>query len=177
MELKELFLTRQSCRNYAKKPVEREKIEKIMEQVRLAPSACNSQPWKFVVVNESENTDKVRHATQLMGVNKFTDNCGTFIVVVEEEAKLLARVAQKFKNQEFAGNDIGLAVGYMILSATELGLSTCILGWFNEKEIKEVLWIEQEKRVRLVVALGYASEDDKIREKARKPIDKIVEYK
>ena len=175
-DLEQLFTTRQSCRKFSKKPVENEKLKKIIELTRLAPSACNSQPWGFEVVNIPELSKKVASATQDLGMNKFTTDCPAFIVVVEETASLGEKVGMKFKNQEFVSNDLGIAVAHIILSASCLGLSTCVLGWINEKNLKEILSIDKKKKVRLVIATGYADEDDTIRDKKRKPIDKIANF-
>jgi len=175
-ELEQLFLNRQSCRKFSTKLVENEKLKKIIELTRLTPSACNSQPWSFEVVNNKELSKSVAEATQDMGMNKFTSNCPSFIVVVEESATLSEIIGNKFKNQEFVSNDLGLATGHLIMSASCLGLSTCILGWINEKKLKELLNVDKKKRIRLVIAVGYADENDVIREKRRKPIEKIVNY-
>lgn len=176
--LNELFLNRQSCRNFdGDRKVEKEKLERIMENVRLAPSACNSQPYSFIVVTQPELADKVGRQTQGLGMNKHCKNVHCFIVVCEENANLLSRTAGRVKDQQFAGIDIGLAVSQMILSAEEQGLSTCMLGWFDENKVKELLDINKAKRVRLIVAVGYASSEDKIRPKKRKNIEELVVYK
>jgi nitroreductase len=175
-ELEQLFLNRQSCRKFSTKPVENDKLEKIIELTRLTPSACNSQPWSFEIVNNIELSQKIAAATQDMGMNKFTSNCPSFIVIVEEAATLSELVGNKFKNQEFVSNDLGLATAHIILSASVLNLSTCILGWINEKKLKELLNVDKKKRIRLVIAVGYADEKDVIREKRRKSIDKIANF-
>ena len=176
--LNDLFLTRQSCRNFdGEKQVERDKLERVMENVRLSPSACNSQPYSFIVVTNKELAEKVGKQTQELGVNKHCKNVHCFIVVCEETANLLSRTAGRVKDQQFAQIDIGLAVSQLILSCEEEGLSTCMLGWFNEKNVKEILEIDKNKRVRLIVAVGYASSEDKIRPKKRKKIEDLVIYK
>ncbi len=178
MELKELFSLRQSCRNFdAERPVEKEKLENIMELARLAPSACNSQPYSFIVVTESELAGRIARCTQGMGMNKHCSAARAFIVMVEENAGLLARTSGRLKDQDYASIDMGIVSAHIVLAATEQGLSTCMIGWFDEKKIKELLGIDEKKRVRLVFAVGYAAADDKIREKKRKDIDKLVTYR
>ena len=177
MTLDELMLARQSCRKFD--PVRipgREQLEACVAAARLAPSACNSQPWSFVVVSDPEKAKQTAACLQDLGMNKFTDDCPAFAVVVEEKASLSETVGMKYKNQEFVGNDLGLAAAYYTLKATDLGMSTCILGWLNEKKLRAVLGIPENKRVRLVIATGYAAENYPVREKKRKPFDKIARF-
>ncbi len=174
MDFQTLIKTRQSVRSYDKsKKVSREDVEKCLNSAMLAPSACNSQPWKFTVVT-GEKAGEIAKATQGMGMNKFTDNVETFIVISEGAYNKTALVGSKVKDQDYKSVDIGLATSQLCLQATELGLSTCILGWFDEKKIKTL--IGGKSRIRLVISLGYASEDDKIRNKVRKNFQDVVEF-
>ena len=172
----DLMTRRQSCRNFNGERVEREKLEQLVEAVRLSPSACNAQPWKLIMAT-GETAKAVRECVQEAGRNKFTDNCPAFAVIIEEHAVLKPAVAEKFHSQAFAQMDIGIATAHYCLAATDLGLSTCILGWMNEEKLKNALGIASEKRVRLVLATGYAADDEIIREKNRKPIAEIAEYR
>lgn len=89
----DLIARRESCRNYdPQKRVETEKLIKCIEAARIAPSACNSQPWSFVVVNSPEVSPKVAKCVQGMGMNRFTDACPSFIVVIEEKANMTAKL-------------------------------------------------------------------------------------
>ncbi|NLX93315.1 MAG: NAD(P)H nitroreductase [Clostridiales bacterium] len=171
----ELIAKRESCRNYSEKKVEREKLEKCIEAARLAPSACNSQPWSFTAVDSPEFAPQVAKCLQEMGMNKFTDNCPAFVIIAEEKATLSARVGGKVKNQDYAPIDIGLATAQLCLAATDQGLSTCIMGWFNESKLKELLDISKEKRIRLVIAVGYAV-DEELRQKSRKSLEDIARF-
>ena len=178
MQLKELFCLRQSCRNFdAERKVEKEKLENIMELARLAPSACSSQPYSFIVVTDDELVKEVARCTQSMGMNKHCSTARAFIVMVEENAGLLAKTGGRLKDQDYASIDMGIVSAHIVLAATEQGLSTCMIGWFDEKKLKEILQIDEKKRVRLVFAVGYAAADDKIREKKRKDLDKLVTYR
>lgn len=174
MDFFELARRRESCREYAAKPVEREKLERMVAAARLAPSACNSQPWHFTVVL-GERAHKVAKLVQGAGFNRFAEGCPAFIVINEEPATLSARLGGAVKSQEYAPIDIGLATAHLCFAATGQGLSTCIMGWFQEKKLKALLEIPEKKRVRLVVAVGYATQD-KPREKARKPLEEIADY-
>lgn len=169
---KELITLRQSCRNYKSIPVETEKLHELIEATKLSPSACNSQPWRFIVVSSNE-AQKVRDSVQRDGRNGFTDNCPAFTIVVEEKAKLLPAIAEKMPSQTFAQIDLGIAIAHYCLAATELGLSTCIIGWMDEDKLKEAFNISQDEKVRIVIATGYASDEDKIRDKKRKTTEEI----
>ncbi len=171
----ELLEARESCRSFSDQPVEHEKLVRCVEAARLAPSACNSQPWRYLVVTNPALCEKLRPLVQGLGMNKFADGCGAFIVVLEEPANLSERAAKLFKSQNFAPIDIGLSVSQLCYAATEQGLSTCILGWLDEKKLHELFSLASNERVRLVLCVGYAVPGD-LRKKARKPIEQVVTY-
>ena len=173
MKFNELILKRESCRNYNGEPVSTDLLLKCVDAARLSPSACNSQPWKYYIVNTPENAEKVRECVQPNGANKFTDNCPAFAIVTEKEAMLKPHVAERVKNkQKWAENDIGLSVAHYCLQAADLGLGTCIIGMVEEEKIREYFGIED--KVRLVIATGYSA-DEKPRNKVRKPIEEVCE--
>lgn len=175
MSFMDLTLKRESCRNFADKKVEKQDLVSCIEAARHSPSACNSQPWHFIVVNDSALSPKIAQCTQDLGMNKFTNQCPAFIVVCQESANATAKIGGVITNQQFAPIDIGLSVSHLCYRATELGLSTCILGWFNEKRVKTLLKLPKNKRVRLILAVGYAN-SEKIRTKKRKSLDEIMTY-
>ena len=175
MDFDKLITLRQSCRSYDKsKLVEKEKLDNIIKQAILAPSACNSQPYSFITVN-GKASENVATCCQKYGSNKFTSDCNAFIVIVEEKANLPERVGSIVLDNHFTEIDIGIVASYITLSATEQGLGCCILGLFDESQLKKLFNIDKNKRVRLVVAVGYAK-DDVIRQKKRKEISKIHTY-
>ena len=175
MNFFELINKRESVRGYLDKPVEKEKIEKIIECARLSPSACNAQPWKFVVVNDKDILEKVAkklYDPLVSGINKFAL---TFIVVVGEKRNLASKIGSIVKNKDYTSMDIGIACENICLAATELGLGTCMMGWFKEKDIKKILEIPDKKEVHLVISLGYY-ENKEPRKKVRKEINEIFSY-
>jgi len=174
-EFFDLINKRQSCRKYLDKSVEKEKLIKCIEAARIAPSACNSQPWHFIVVNNKELSSKVAMCVQDKVMNKFTSECKSFIIIVEESGNLTSRAGALMKQQDYRSVDLGIATEHLCLSATEQNLGTCILGWFNEKELKKLLNINKLKRIRLVVAIGYP-ENNETRKKIRKDIDEILTF-
>lgn len=173
-----LIAKRQSVRKYKNTPVEPEKIQKLIEAVHIAPSACNSQPWKLIVVNDPDLKDKVAKATfsSAVSFNKFAVEAPVIAVFVIEKAKLIAQIGGNIKNQEYPQYDIGIAAEHFCLQATELGLGTCMLGWFNEKKIQKLLNIPRKRKIGLVITLGYAPDDYKLRKKIRKPIGEIYGF-
>ena len=97
-------------------------------------------------------------------------------VLVIEKPKMITQIGGSVKNREFPLIDIGIAAEHFCLQATELGLSTCMLGWFNEKKIKQLLNIPKNKRIGLVITLGYEPEDYKQREKTRKSVEEMSSF-
>ena len=173
MDFNTLVNTRQSTRSYdSTRQVEDDKIREILEVVRLSPSACNGQPYHFTIV-KGEKAKLVARATTSMGMNKFSLDAPVMIVISEKPYVATASLGAKIKNNDYRSIDIGIAVSYLTLKASELGLGTCILGWFEEKEIQKVL--NTTAKIRLVVTLGYAK-NNVIRPKTRKDLDNLVTY-
>ena len=170
------FLTiaenRQSCRNFQKgKPVEKDKLFAILEAGRLSPSACNGQPY-HITVCEGEVAEKVAKETQGMGMNKFASDAPIHLVLSEEPYTKSAALGAKLKDNDYRSIDVGILSAYLTAEATAQGLATCILGWFDERAIRTVCKLSG--KVRLVIALGYAKEEDPLRKKTRKSMEELV---
>jgi nitroreductase len=178
MEFHELILQRQSVRRYQGKIVEREKLDLLVEAVRNSPSACNSQPWKLIIVDEPELKNKVAEATynKVISFNRFVKEAPVIAVFVIEKAKLIARVGGAIKNQEYPQYDIGIAAAHFCLQAADIGLGTCMIGWFDEPAIRKLLHIPESRKVALLITLGYAPEGYKQRKKIRKFPDEICGF-
>ena len=173
MDFNELILTRQSCRGYDEaRPVEEEKLKAILESVRLAPSACNGQPYHLTVCM-GEKAKEVAKATQGMGMNKFASQAPVLIVISEKNYVKTAALGAKLKGNDYRSIDIGIAAAYLTAAATENGLSTCILGWLDDDRIRKICNLGHP--VRLVVTLGYPK-NDTIRDKQRKPVEELVSF-
>lgn len=170
-----LAAARQSDRAYdITRPVETEKLERILEAARLSPSACNAQPWKFVVVTDAELSEKVGKATAGLGMNKFAKNAPVHILIVEESMNIISFLGAKIKDKYFPLIDIGIATAHITLAAEAEGLGSCILGWFDEKEIKKLVGIPASKRVLLDITIGYPAKPK--RQKSRKSKEKVISY-
>lgn len=172
MNFYEIAQTRQSCRSYnAEKPVEEDKISAILESARLSPSACNGQPYHFSVCR-GENAKAVAKATTGMGMNKFSAEAPVMLVISEKPYVKSAALGAKVKNNDYRSIDIGIAAAYITAEACAQGLGTCILGWFDDGAIRKICGLDGA--VRLVITIGYAKEDDKLRPKKRKDMSQLV---
>ena len=173
MNFTEIAQNRQSCRSYDEtRPVEQEKLDAILEAVRLAPSACNGQPYHLTVCR-GETAKEAARATMGMGMNKFAAQAPVLIVISEKPYVKTAALGAKLKNNDYRSIDIGIAVAYLTAEAAAQGLGSCILGWLDDKKIREICGLEHP--VRLVVTLGYPA--DQPREKKRKALSELVSHR
>ena len=172
MDFLQIANARQSCRSYDEgRTVEQEKLDAILEAARLAPSACNAQPYRLTVCR-GEAAKAVAKATQGMGMNKFASQAPVLIVISEAPYTKAAAMGAKVKGNDYRSIDIGIATAYLTAEATAQGLSTCILGWLDDGKIRSICGLDAP--VRLVITLGYAAEEDKLRPKKRKDIADLV---
>ncbi len=172
MDFYDIAENRQSCRAYdPQRAVEQEKIDRILEVARLSPSACNGQPY-FITVCKGESARNVARATQGMGMNKFAADAPVMLVISEKPYVASAALGARMKKNDYRSIDIGILAAYITAAATDIGLSTCILGWLDDGEIREICSLDG--CVRLVITLGYAKDDDCLRKKKRKNMDELV---
>ena len=163
---------RQSCRSYnPEREIEAEKLEKILNSARLAPSACNGQPYQITVCR-GEAAKKVAKATQGMGMNKFASDAPILLVISEMPYVASAAFGAKVKKNDYRSIDIGIVTAYITAEAAAQGIGSCILGWLDDDKIREICSLDEP--VRLVITLGYPKDDDKLRPKKRKDIDELV---
>ncbi len=177
LDFLDLVKRRQSDRGYKPIPVEKEKLDRCIEAARLSPSACNAQPWKFIVVDEPELKEKVAKlmVSKTLGFNHFSHQCPVLVIVVREAPNFTSKVGMVLKDKPYTTMDVGIATIQFCLQAKAEGLGTCIVGWFNEKAIKKLLGIPKSKQAELIISLGYPSSDE-VREKIRKKTEDIVSY-
>ena len=174
MNFMEIAQNRQSCRAYDEtRPVEEEKLNAILEAAQLSPSACNGQPYHFTVCR-GEVAKEVAKATMGLGMNKFSVQAPVLIVVSEMPYVKSAAMGAKVKKNDYRSIDIGIATAYLTAEAAAQGLSTCILGWLDSDKICKLCDLEYPAR--LVITLGYAKEDDKLRQKKRKELGEFVRF-
>ena len=175
MNFLEIANVRQSCRSYDEgRDVEQEKLDAVLEAARLAPSACNGQPYKITVCRGQAAKDVAMNCRGL-GMNKFAVQAPVCLVVSEMPYVKSAAMGARVKGNDYRSIDIGIVTAYLTAEASAQGLSTCILGWFDDGKIREIC--ELEHPVRLVITLGYAREGDPLRRKVRKDLAALVGYK
>ena len=177
MNFLDLVNKRQSVRKYLGKPVEREKIERCLEAARLAPSANNSQPWSFIVIDDPKLKEAVARNTfdRVISFNRFSLQAPVLILILSVRPSFFSRVGSIVKDKQFSLIDIGITAEHLCLQAVEEGLGTCMMLWFNEKGVKKLLNIPSQIRVELIITMGYP-ESIQIRPKKRKPINQIKRY-
>lgn len=174
MNFMEIAHARQSCRKYdAARTVEPEKLAAVLEAGRLAPSACNSQPYHFTVC-QGEAAKAVADNVTGMGLNAFAKDVPVMIVISEGEYSPSAALASKRKGNDYRSIDIGIAASYLTAEAEAQGLATCILGWFDDKAVREICHLDRP--IRLIITLGYAAEGDVYRTKKRKSTEELVTF-
>ena len=172
MNFTEIAEARQSCRSYQpEREVEQEKIDRILATARLSPSACNGQPY-HITVCRGEAARLIAKAVQGMGMNRFASDAPVMLVLSEMPYVASAALGAKVKKNDYRSIDIGIVAAYITAEAAAQGLSTCILGWLDDSEIRNICGLEHP--VRLVITIGYPKPDDKLRAKTRKDMDKLV---
>ena len=172
MNFYEIAENRQSCRSYAPaRSVSEAVLDRILNAGRLAPSACNSQPYHFTVCTGDAAREAAK-AVQGMGMNKFASDVPVFIVISQQAYNTTAAMGSKVKHNDYRSIDIGIAAAYLTAEAAAQGLGSCILGWFDDSKLRSLCHLEQP--VRLVIALGYAKEGDPLRKKKRKDLETLV---
>ena len=175
MDFMEIARARQSCRAYdPEREVEREKLDAVLEALRLAPSACNGQPY-HVTVCKGQLAKEVAALTTGLGMNKFAANAPVQIVISEEPYVKTAALGAKLKGNDYRSIDIGIAAAYLTAEAAAQGLATCILGWFDDEKVRKLCDIEHP--IRLIITLGYAKDGDPLRKKVRKDLTQLVTWK
>jgi nitroreductase len=175
----QLVKLRRSVRRYSAQPVPRQVIDKCLEAARLAPSACNSQPWSFIVVDDEKVKNEIvdRAMSGIYRMNAFVKAAPVLIVVVTEHSRYIARLGGMLRSVKYNLIDIGIAGDHLTLQAAELGLGTCWLGWFNERAVKKVLGLSPKQRVDIMISLGYPLESGgPLTEKNRRPLDEIRRF-
>lgn len=171
----ELAQERQSDRAFIPgKKIEREVLERIIEAARLAPSACNGQPWHFTVITDEMLLPEIGRATSSLGMNRFVKDASALVLITHEGTNITSKLGSGIKDKDFPIMDIGIASAYLTLAAEDEGVGSCILGWFDEPKVKELAGIPQKKRLMLIVALGYAAKPK--RKKIRKEWGKVVSF-
>lgn len=173
MNLEELFLKRQSTRDYSDKEVTEEELKEICRLAILAPSAVNAQPYNLYAIC-GDKAKLFRPLIQVGGANSWADNCPAFIVIEARKPFAVTRGARTVTNAPFIGNDVGILSAYITLCAENMDIQTCIVGLRDEKGIAKFLGLPDGTPFPLVIALGHKKEGYAVREKNRRDFSETV---
>lgn len=171
----ELINRRRSVRKYRDKPVERKKIIKMIEAARLAPSASNGQPWRFFVVDSRDNVSIIVDSLGI--INTWAKTAPVIIVGCSARKSVVHFIGEALKGVKYYLLDLGIAMEHIVLAATEMGLSTCWIGWFDERKIRKLLHIPTGWKVVSLLAVGYAEKNFKPRNKKTLSLEEILFFK
>jgi nitroreductase len=173
----DLAKKRHSVRKYSDKPVERDKILKCLEAARLAPSASNREPWRYLIIDDPELKGRVCDAafSGIFFMNKFAKEAPVIVAVIAEPDFVTNRLGALVQGLQFYMLDIGASIEHFMLQATELGLGCCWIGWYSEGRVKETLKIPKSKKIASLICLGYPVEEG-AKEKQRKSLEEISSF-
>lgn len=175
MDFSTIAEMRRSCRKYdPTRQVEQDKLDAILATARLAPSACNGQPYHITVCYGSV-AKKIAASTQSAGNNLFTSDAPIMLVISEKPYNERAEKGAKAMNNDYRSMDIGILAAYITAEATAQGLGSCMIGWYEDVVLRNLCDVNEP--IRLVIALGYPSPDDCLHMKKRKSLDELVSMK
>jgi len=170
-----LVRERRSVRSFGDKPVEREKILMCLEAARLAPSADNSQPWRFLVIDDPEVKSRFAKETfsGIYAVTRFAAKAPVLILVMAKLDFVAHRLGKQIQGIRFQFLDIGIAGEHIVLQAQELGLGTCWIGWFNTRRARKYFHIPRRYKIMSLLAMGYTGEKP-VKPLKRKKLEEIA---
>ena len=153
----QLAAARRSVRKYRPDPVEREKLDVCLEAARLAPSACNAQPCRFVVLDEPALKNRFCEAVfgGVYSACKFAAAAPVIVAVVSDTGKLTAWLGNQVQDTNFRLIDVGIAAEHFVLAAADQGLGTCWIGWFGQRAGAKALGLPRGKKIQVLIAVGY----------------------
>ena len=178
MDFVDLVRARHSLRKYSGFPVADAVLDKCLDAARLAPSACNSQPWSFIVARTPERVGSLARAafSGIYSMNAFAEEAPVLIAVVTERSNYAAALGGLFRGVQYSLMDVGIACEHLALQAAELGLGACMLGWLNERAVKKELDLPRSARIDLMISLGYPADANFIPPKKRKSLEEIRKF-
>jgi len=173
--LQKLIASRRSVRRFLPQPVDREKILACVEAARLAPSADNSQPWRFLILDDPAVIERFsREAfSGIYFLSRFAAKAPVIILILARLDIIANRLGNQVRDLKFYLLDIGIAGEHLVLQAEELGLGTCWIGWFNESRTRKFFKIPRRYKIVSLIAMGYP-EKKPSGEKKRKPLQEIA---
>jgi nitroreductase len=177
--VRDAIARRVSCRDYQTKPVSQGTLMEILESARLAPSACNQQPWRFAVVRDPELRRRIVEEGFLPGIKMtWALEAPVHVVIGMERSLITHRLAASVSGVDYPWVDIGIAGEHLVLSATELGLGTCWIGWIKPRAVGRIVgWPASVKPV-VVITVGYPTDPEAVTPPTtrRKPLAELVRW-
>jgi len=175
--LMEVIRKRRSVRRFLPDPVEEWKIIEMAEAARLAPSACNVQPWRIIAVTDTT----LLHELALKAIgglvpNTFAREAPLILALCTDIHMLTSAMGALFKKISYHQLDLGIAGEHLVLRATELDIGTCWIGWFNVKEARRILRIPPHVKVLSLIAAGYYREEELPGRAGKKELDQILYF-
>jgi nitroreductase len=169
MKIMDLIQKRCSIRDYSDKPIEQEKLDYIIEAARLAPSACNLQPWRILIIQSDEGKEKI----QMCYGRDWFKTAPLYMVICGDHSESWKRNQDE---KDHADIDIAIATEHICLAAVEQGLGTCWVCHFDAKRCSELFNIPEDIEPIVIIPIGYPSDPDLFDKtpKKRKPINEIV---
>ena len=179
MPVRDAIVRRVSCRAYQPTPVPQDHLIQLLEAARLAPSACNQQPWRFAVVRDLDLRRRIVEESFLPGIKmNWAIDAPVHVVIGMERSFMTHRVAASVSGVDYPWVDIGIAGEHLVLAATELGLGTCWIGWIRRRVLGRIVgWPASIKPV-VVITVGYASDPNAgiHPSSRRKPLAELVRW-
>ncbi len=168
MNVEEAILSRRSVRSYEGRDIPQEKVEKIMDCVRMAPSANNKQDWKFVVVTDSKKKEELSRAANRQD---FVKEASAVVagVTTDPEYTMSCEIPSGIV-------DVTIALDHLSLKAAEEGLGTCWIGAFNQEKAKEVLEVPDYCKIVGLMTMGYPKRPLEKKKKSRKDLNEFITY-
>jgi nitroreductase len=170
-----LVYQRKSIRRFNERKLDRRDVLKCLEAARLAPSAENAQPWRYLVIDDPDVknrfTDKA--FSGIYSVSKFAKKAPVLILVMAELNVITHRIGKQIQNIQFHLIDIGISGEHLVLQAEELGIGTCWMGWFSIRKARKFFNIPKKYKIVALIAMGYYDKKPS-RERKRKKIEQIV---
>jgi len=168
---------RRSIRRFLPTPVEPEKLRACLEAARIAPSAHNEQPWRFIVVDDPALKERLTAAafSGFYSGSKFAAQAPVILVLLAKPGRAVARLGSRLQGVSYYLIDMGIAGEHIVLQAEELGLATCWMGWFNHRRARKVLGLPRAFKLVAMMPLGYAASRPR-REPPRRTYEEIVAF-
>jgi len=160
----ELVKHRTSCRSYRPEPVADCALEQMIEAARLAPSACNRQPWRFAVVTDPAVRLRLINEAFLPGIPmRWAENAGAVIALGMKRSPLTHQIANRISGVDYPLLDVGIAGEHLVLQAEELGFGTCWIGWINPKKARRIIGWPRSIEVVSLITVGVPDGDRRTR--------------